>query len=168
MAHWLRLLRTMRTTAPGRMRMFGPALADSPEATVVRRLQNEMQMLLYTHPQNAAREQRGLRPVNSFWLTGAGVLDAPLAPSPAVRIETRLHAPARDRDPAGHAAAWQAVDADLCARLLAEVRAGRPMQLSLCGERAAQTFSPAPTGLWPRLARALRPAPVSSTWLTTL
>ncbi len=142
--------------------------ADSPGATVVRRLQNEMQMLLYIHPLNAAREQRGLRPVNSFWLTGAGVLEQPVAPAADVRVETRLHLPARDRDAAAHAAAWQAVDADLCARLLADARAGRPVRLSLCGERAAQTFGPAPAGLWQRLARTLRPAPSLESWLKTL
>jgi hypothetical protein len=142
--------------------------ADGPEATVVRRLQNEMQMLLYTHPLNAAREQRGLRPVNSFWLTGAGVLDAPLAPAPDVRVEPRLHAAARELDPAAHAAAWQAVDADLCQRLADDARAGQPVQLSLCGARAAQTFTLAPSGLWPRLQRALRPAPSPDTWLKSL
>ncbi|MDQ3273428.1 MAG: phosphoglycerate mutase [Pseudomonadota bacterium] len=37
--------------------------AGTPAATL-RRLQNEMQMLLYTHPANEARQQHGLAPVN--------------------------------------------------------------------------------------------------------
>ena len=40
----------------------------------LQRLQQEMQMLLYTHPANAEREQAGLKPVNSFWVSGAGAL----------------------------------------------------------------------------------------------
>jgi hypothetical protein len=33
-----------------------------------RKLQNEVQMLWHEHPINEARQQRGLQPVNSFWL----------------------------------------------------------------------------------------------------
>lgn len=33
-----------------------------------RKLQNEVQMLWHEHPVNEARQQRGLSPVNSFWL----------------------------------------------------------------------------------------------------
>ncbi|KQV80807.1 hypothetical protein ASD15_12895 [Massilia sp. Root351] len=33
-----------------------------------RKLQNEVQMLWHEHPVNEARQQRGLQPVNSFWL----------------------------------------------------------------------------------------------------
>ena len=37
-----------------------------------RRLVNELQMLWFDHPVNRAREERGLRPVNSLWLYGGG------------------------------------------------------------------------------------------------
>jgi len=37
-----------------------------------RTLQNEIQMLLYNHPENQARESRGDIPVNSLWLWGGG------------------------------------------------------------------------------------------------
>ena len=43
---------------------------------LIRRLQSEVQMLLHTHPINDAREAKGLLPVNSFWLSGCGVLPA--------------------------------------------------------------------------------------------
>ncbi len=65
-------------------------LPHQAQAASLRRLQSEMQMLLYTHPVNDARAQAGLRVVNSFWLHGTGALptdwqappalDAPLMP----------------------------------------------------------------------------------------
>jgi hypothetical protein len=39
-----------------------------------RRLQNELQMLLFDHPVNAAREAKGIVPINGIWLWGAGSL----------------------------------------------------------------------------------------------
>lgn len=128
--------------------------AGTPAATL-RRLQNEMQMLLYTHPANEVRQQRGLAPVNSFWVTGAGVLDRALPTAQDLRVETRLQAPALRRDAVAHAQAWQAVDADACADLLALLRAGGQARLTLCGERAAQSFAPARTGFWPKVKHVL-------------
>ena len=124
-------------------------------AAVLRRLQNEMQMLLYTHPANEARQQQRLLPINSFWVTGAGVLDAATSPAPDVLVERRLHAAALRSDAAGHAAAWQAVDADACARLLDVLRAGGDARLTLCSDKAAQSFAPAPAGVWRRLKSVL-------------
>ena len=43
-------------------------------AKTLRRLQQEMQMLLYTHEVNEARIRGGLLPVNSFWVSGTGAL----------------------------------------------------------------------------------------------
>ncbi|WP_395058351.1 hypothetical protein [Polaromonas sp.] len=126
--------------------------AGTPAATL-RRLQNEMQMLLYTQPVNEARQLRGLAPVNSFWVSGAGVLDHAITPASEVQVELRLQAPALRRDAAAHAQAWQDVDADACAALLAVLRAGGKARLTLCGGRAAQSFVPAEIGLWPRFKR---------------
>ena len=118
-------------------------------AAVLRRLQNEMQMLLYTHPANEARQQQRLLPINSFWVTGAGVLDAATPPAPHVLVESRLHDAAALRpDASAHAKAWQAVDVDACARLLAVLRAGGDARLTLCSDTAAQSFKPAPAGFW--------------------
>ncbi len=114
--------------------------AATPTGATLRRLQNEMQMLLYTHPLNDAREQRGASVVNSFWLTGAGVLDTPVLPNPALTIEPRLCAPALQQDADAWLAAWQAVDADTCAALLQRLQRGESVQLTLCGDHAAQTF----------------------------
>ncbi len=52
-----------------------------------RRILNEAQMILHTHPVNTARSQRGLAPVNSLWPWGEGQL-----PSPANSAWTSIHA----------------------------------------------------------------------------
>jgi hypothetical protein len=124
-------------------------------AATLRRLQNEMQMLLYTHPVNEARQAQRLTPVNTFWVSGAGVLDQPVPIAQQVRVEPRLVALAAQRDATAHAQAWQAVDADSCAALLARMRSGEPVRLTLCGDRAAQGFAPAGTGLWTRFKHVL-------------
>lgn len=133
--------------------------AGTPAATL-RRLQNEMQMLLYTHPVNEARQQQGLAPVNSFWVTGAGVLDQAVPIAQDLRVESHLHAPALRREAAAHAQAWQAVDADACAALLGALRDGGKARLTLCGDRAAQSFEAAPTGFWPQIKRVLGLNPI--------
>jgi len=52
-------------------------LPSGPDALVWHRYFNETQMLLHTHPVNAAREAAGQLPVNSVWFWGGGVLPAP-------------------------------------------------------------------------------------------
>jgi hypothetical protein len=52
-----------------------PWMPSGDPARAFRRLQNEVQMLWFAHPLNAAREARGLGQVNSFWLWGGA--DAP-------------------------------------------------------------------------------------------
>lgn len=43
-----------------------------PAADGYRKLVSEIEMALHEHPVNLEREERGLRPVNSFWLWGGG------------------------------------------------------------------------------------------------
>jgi hypothetical protein len=43
-------------------------MPSGPRSIAYRKLQNEVQMAWYTDPANAAREARGLPPVNAFWL----------------------------------------------------------------------------------------------------
>ena len=124
-------------------------------AAVLRRLQNEMQMLLYTHPANEARQQQRLLPINSFWITGAGVLDIATPAMPHVQVEHRLRAAALRTDTAAHAKAWQEVDADACARLLAVLREGGDARLTLCSEKAAQSFVPAHDSVLRRIKSVL-------------
>ena len=45
-------------------------MPEGPHARAYRKLQNEVQMLWYAHPANAAREARRQAPVNAFWLWG--------------------------------------------------------------------------------------------------
>lgn len=51
------------------------------EAVKWNRLLNELQMLLFEHPVNLAREARGELAINSVWLSGGGVLTNKLEPS---------------------------------------------------------------------------------------
>lgn len=48
-------------------------LPQGEDARLWRARMNEIQMLLHDHPVNAAREARGLAPVNGLWLWGGGV-----------------------------------------------------------------------------------------------
>jgi hypothetical protein len=43
-------------------------MPTGPRALAYRKLQNEVQMTWFTHPVNAARESRGLPPVNALWI----------------------------------------------------------------------------------------------------
>jgi hypothetical protein len=124
-------------------------------ARPLRRLQNEMQMLLYTQRVNDDRAARGVPPINSFWLSGTGALkkDAvPTATAPEVSDALRIAA-LRD-DGAGWAAAWQALDAGAIASLLSDYTRGVDVTLTLCGDRAAQRYTVQQRGL-ARWARSL-------------
>ena len=131
-------------------------LNDHPGILAVRRLQSEVQMLLYVHPLNDAREARGLRPVNSFWLAGTGPAADPRQALPAdVLVDDRLRAPALAEDWTAWAEAWAALDAGPV-RALAEAAAREPAgahAISLCGERIARTWRAAARPWWKSLLR---------------
>jgi hypothetical protein len=124
------------------------------QAQPLRRLQNEMQMLLYTHPVNDARTARKLLPINSFWISGTGTLPADFnaAPDSSNTVLETLREPSLRDDAAAWAQAWQALDAGPLKSLLEKARRGEPVTLTLCGETAAHTFSLQPQGLWARLS----------------
>jgi hypothetical protein len=132
----------------------GEARVDEA-ARLVRRLHSEVQMLLYPHAINEAREARGALTVNSFWLSGCGrhlaVQDA------AVRVDDSLRPALLAQDWASWADAWRALDAGLLTRLLADTRAGADVALTLCGERSAQRFDSLPQTLRQRVQRRFRP-----------
>ena len=125
----------------------------------LRRLQNELQMLLYTQPVNDAREQAKRWPVNALWIEGAGVLDGPTPQNPRVRVENRL-APAATPDLAAWQAAWQAIDADSVAQLARQLASGADVRLTLCGPRRALNLRPA-TGLGARVSSLFSPLRLS-------
>lgn len=139
-------------------RNVDPWLPSAQDARLLRRLQNEMQMLLYTHPVNEARQQRRKLTANSIWFSGTGVL--PHAPAAAaVHLSRTLAQPALAEDWAGYAQAWAEVDAQAVAPLLRRQQSGQAVRLSLCGERGSLTLETAPRGLLARLQQTIgRPA----------
>lgn len=117
------------------------------QAAPVRRLQNEMQMLFYTHPTFDARTARGLTPVNSFWLSGTGTL--PVGhPIPAQNQQPTVLEPLRRaalaEDWAGWSAAWQDIDAQQIRPLLQAAGDTPGLRLTLCGERASRSWEARP------------------------
>jgi hypothetical protein len=130
--------------------------AGNAAAAQVRRLQAEAQMLLYTHPLNDARQARGLLPVNSFWLSGCGrAQPTAAAAAPAMQVDPRLRNPALAENWPGWVQAWQTLDDGPLAELHRAARAGVSVQITLCGERAAQTLSSGARGWLQRLRRRL-------------
>lgn len=146
-------------------------LPRAAAARSLRRLQQEMQMLLYTHPVNEAREQADLRPVNSFWVSGTGAMaSVPQVQGQAqvqvqVQVDDRLRTPALNGQPQVWAQAWRALDTQVLPALLQAAQRGEAVALTLCGERQARTWTthpqPAPSW-WQRAAARLRPTRVAS------
>jgi hypothetical protein len=152
-------LRGAVLAAPERVigRDVAPWLPASP---LLRRLQNEMQMLLYTHAVSEARAERGALAVNSFWLSGCGALAAAPAPTQDLTVLEDLGHPAVRGDWAGWARAWQGLDAQL-APLKAALDAGQEVTLTLCSELVARRYAPAPRSAWQRLLQRFRPQQLS-------
>ena len=132
-------------------------LPRQAQARLLRRLQNEMQMLLYSHPVNNARAMRGLLPINSFWVSGTGSLpaDFSLVQDGTTTVLQTLREPNRRDDAAAWLRAWRALDGGPLLHLLEQARTGIAVELTLCGETAAQRFALQPQGLWTRLSRPL-------------
>lgn len=137
-----------------------------PQAQALRRLQNEMQMLLYTHPINDARAAQGLPTINSFWISGTGEwppATAHIAGKSNCTVRHDLRTAALEDHPAGWLAAWQALDSTVLASL-----SDQPdIQLTLCGENQAHTFSPLSGPWWRKLHRQFT-APTPAQLLTQL
>lgn len=140
-------------------------LGTHPAAQRMRRLQSEVQMLLYTHPLNDERTSRGLLPVNSFWLSGCGVAQPETGHPPTV--DERLRGPVLADDWAAWCRAWETLDAGPLAELRALMQAGQPAALTLCGERAWARFEPSPRNVLQRL-RAAWTKPTAAAVLETL
>jgi hypothetical protein len=140
-------------------RELGPWMPRGQAARPLRRLQQEMQMLLYTHPVNEERTRGGLLPVNSFWASGSGAMPDPAGVHEAAGLQVThtLRDAALLQDWHGWAVAWQQLDAHECDRLLQVVAQGRPVALTLCGERRARTWRSAGSGWGRRLAALWSP-----------
>ena len=115
-------------------RSINDFLADAgefPQALKLSRLQAEMQMLLYTHPISEARQARGLPTVNSFWVDGAGMLDALAEKAEAVRLEPRLQE--AQHSEAAYSSAWRALSQEWA-------QLDGNTWITLCGEKSAITL----------------------------
>ena len=130
------------TASPDRVagRNVSDWLPEGAGAVALRRLQTEMQMLLYRHPLNEARAQQGLAPVNAFWLSGTGSLDTAAALGDTPRILDSLREPALQEDWGAWARAWQALDAEQIATLERPLAQDNGFMLTLCGERQARSW----------------------------
>jgi hypothetical protein len=130
-------------------------LPKSESAKWVRRLQSEMQMLLYNHPVNDQRSAQRQLTVNSLWVHGAGSLtEKPTQPAPHITMALREHA--LREDATGWLKAWHALDARLGAELLDKAKT-HAVTLTLCSEHAAHTYQSRPQNLWQRVQRMLSP-----------
>ena len=130
-----------------------PWLQSAEQHPVLRRLHSEMQMLLYTHPWNEAREAQRQPTVNAFWVHGAGQLAANTpVKQQAPHMPLTLRDAALREDWAAWASAWQQLDAGPVAELAAQAARGRAVQLTLCGESSAFSWHSAPRSLRQRIS----------------
>jgi hypothetical protein len=123
----------------------------------IKLLQNEMQMLLYSHPINDVRAAAGQRSVNSFWLSGSGALTESVAAAPQVRTTRSLAQTALADDWTAYKESWTQLDNTEIRSLLAQQNSGNPVRLSLCGESNALTFTTAQHGFLTKVKNALSP-----------
>ncbi len=124
------------------------------QTRLIRRLQSEVQLLLYPHPINEAREARGALPVNSFWLSGCG--RAQPAAQDQLVVDDSLRAPLMAEDWAAWGEAWRALDAGALTALQAAADSGENVALTLCGERSTQRFESSAPSAWKRLTQRWR------------
>jgi hypothetical protein len=117
---------------------FLPAPGTHPKQLTVSRLQAQVQMLLYTHPFNAQRQSRGLPVVNSFWVDGAGVLQAMAKPSQRIQRLTCLQEAAGSA--AAYSNAWQHLRLQLAQQTAQAFASAQELSVTWCGEKAAITL----------------------------
>ena len=122
-------------------------LPEGQSGKPLRRLQSELQMWLYQHPDieamNEGRQAKSQHSVNSFWFSGAGALPAPHAnatthtPVTAPLLQLQLSEAALSNDVQAWARGWISLDKALGQGLLADTAS-----ITLCGERAQRTWLP--------------------------
>jgi len=143
-------------------RNVDPWLPGGPQARLLRRLQNEVQMLLHDHPVNRVREAEGRQSVNSLWLSGCGRHQAVGTVDVDVDVEPALRGPLLHEDWPAWSAAWEALDAGPVAALAQRLAQGEAASLTLSGERFAQRFDPPVGPWWRRVGRRWRTPDVST------
>ncbi len=135
--------------------LVDPWMPRQPQAKNLRRLQNEMQMLLYTHPLNDQRSRYRLPPVNSFWVSGTGTpVHAQNTTDPlTLTVHSELKAGARLDDPALWTSAWQVLDRTVINQAVNAINQGGEVRVILCGENQAVSLSKRPEGILERIKR---------------
>ena len=131
-----------------------PWMPRQAQAKTLRRLQNEMQMLLYTHPLNDERARYKLPSINSFWVSGTGAL-MEATPGTPLTVQDTLRASALQDDGARWAQIWQGIDNTVLAAALQRLKRGDSVQITLCGEHRAITLQHPASSLGARLLRRL-------------
>ena len=113
-----------------------------PQSRVLRRWQNEAQMLMHGHALNEERQARGEHAINSVWI---GDIGRSGGVKPDLTVDARLTEPLLNGDLAAWAEAWQRLDAGQLTQPLSS--------LTLCGERFARRFTAQPLSLIEKLKR---------------
>lgn len=122
-----------------------------PQSRVLRRWQNEAQMLLHEHALNVEREARREHAINSVWI---GDIGRSSGQPTGVTVDARLTEPLLNGDLAAWAEAWQRLDAGPLAQPLTS--------LTLCGERFARRFTVQPLSLMTKLKRRFQAPDVAA------
>lgn len=136
-------------------------MPEHPQARLIRRLQAEVQMLLYLHPINDARSERGALTVNSFWLSGCGRAQ-PVAPGTRLTVLDGPRQALLRADLPAWLAAWDELDRQTLPALIDALQAGQRVALTLTGERHALTLSsPVSPSWWQRTRQRLRPPQIT-------
>lgn len=122
-----------------------------PDSRVLRRWQNEAQMLLHGHALNAEREARGEHAINAVWIGDIGRAQRATVD---ITVDARLTEPLLTGDLAAWAEAWQRLDAGPLAQPLTS--------LTLCGERFARRFTAQPLSFFDKLKRRFQATDVAA------
>ncbi|MGM9484105.1 hypothetical protein ACS5PN_23120 [Roseateles sp. NT4] len=122
-----------------------------PQSRVLRRWQNEAQMLMHEHPLNVERESRGQHAINSIWIGDIGRSNGQQS---EVTVDARLTEPLMNGDLAAWAEAWQRLDGGPLAQ---ELRS-----LTLCGERFARRFTAQPLSFVEKIKRRFQTPDVAA------
>lgn len=135
-----------------------PWIPQQDSARTLRRLQNEMQMLLYTHTINDSRSARGLPIINALWVSGTGTLTSLNAPSsePLEWVTALRQAALRD-DALAWQAAWESLDGTVLADALRLAKAEKPVCLSLCSDTMAVRLELQVKPWWSKLQQRFSP-----------
>jgi hypothetical protein len=129
-------------------------MPSEAQAAPLRRLQNEMQMLLYSHPVYDLRVALSQTPMNSFWFSGTGALPPAYNTTASHAMPTvidSLRVPALAENWPAWARAWHELDAHQVHSLWHASTSGQPVKITLCGERHAQTWQTQPRTLLQRM-----------------